>query len=109
MKRRPDDEITAEIQALRDIKPRVRRSGAFGNNNHHAIEAQIEVLTRNLDNDDIWDKSSSEDDEDDEDAIEAEWSDHERDSALEAMHWRDGSTDDVPSVSWEELATPKES
>ena len=39
------DQIQSEIQKLRDIRPRVRKTNAFGHDNHTAIDAQIETLT----------------------------------------------------------------
>jgi hypothetical protein len=39
------DQIQSEIQKLRDIRPRVRKTTAFGHDNHAAIDVQIEALT----------------------------------------------------------------
>ena len=39
------DQIQCEIQKLRDIKPRVPKITAFNQDNHAAIDIQIEALT----------------------------------------------------------------
>ena len=39
-------QIDKEIAALKKMKPNVRRSSAFGDNHHAAIDAQIDVLER---------------------------------------------------------------
>jgi hypothetical protein len=39
------DQIQSEIQKLQVIRPRVRKTNAFGQDNHAAIDAQIAVLT----------------------------------------------------------------
>lgn len=42
--RRSDEDIQAEIDGLREIKPLVRQYSMFGDDNWAAIEAQIAVL-----------------------------------------------------------------
>ena len=44
----PEDRIEAEIIKLRHIKPLVKRFNGFGDDNHQAIETQIEVLQAKL-------------------------------------------------------------
>jgi hypothetical protein len=39
------DQIQSEIQKLQVIRPRVKKTNAFGHDNHAAIDAQIEALT----------------------------------------------------------------
>ena len=39
-----NDQIKSEIQKLRDIRPRVPKIAAFNQNNHAAIDIQIEAL-----------------------------------------------------------------
>lgn len=48
--------IQAEIKSLREMKPRVHRHTAFGDDNHAAIEVQIRVLEKGLDAGDIYDQ-----------------------------------------------------
>ncbi|MCX6908125.1 MAG: hypothetical protein NTY01_08790 [Verrucomicrobia bacterium] len=83
-------DIDAEIATLRDYKSRVM-PGTFSDN-RAAIEAQIQVLNENLDNDAIFNR----------------WPDDERDceirmSASDAMDWMNGDKDEAPSVEWEPL------
>jgi hypothetical protein len=91
------DEVKAEIAKLREMKPTVRHHTAFGGDNWAAIDAQIKVLEEGMDADKIWD----------------EWPDderdmHERDSALEALAWKDGeeTEDETPSAGWQSLVNP---
>jgi len=83
------EEIKAEIAKLRGMKPRIWRYTIWGDNNWKAIEAQIEVLENEMDDDDI----------------QARWPDYEdmyyQDAALEALRWMDDGEDaEVPSASW---------
>ena len=87
-------QIQAEIDKLEDIKPTVLRTSFFGDNYHDAIDAQIEVLENDMDDDDIYNNQDSE-----------EWAQNVVDAALEARQWRDDESekDFVPSESWKEL------
>ncbi len=83
MKPKPNQEqIQAEIKKLKEMKPKVRRTTYFGDDNHAAIEADIDVLTNDLDTGEIYDVY-----EDDQHAL---------DSALYARGWLDGN-DEPPS------------
>ncbi|MGE0333193.1 MAG: hypothetical protein AB7P37_21140 [Ramlibacter sp.] len=48
-----DQQVADEIAKLREIKPRVRRYTAFGDDNHALIDAQIDVLECRFSNDDV--------------------------------------------------------
>lgn len=86
-------EIDTEIKALEEMKPRVRRTTYFGDDNHAAIEAQLEVLRGNVDEDEIQDKFDD-----------GEWTEHERDNAQQAVDWMEEYTDEgSPSENWQEL------
>jgi len=50
------EQITKEIEALKTVKPNVRPTSIFGDNNLGALDAQIEVLEGDMDSDDIYDK-----------------------------------------------------
>ncbi len=82
------EQVQQEIAALREIKPKVRRRTFFGDDNHAAIDVQIDVLEDGLDEDTIY----------------AEWgeADHLLTSALEALAWRNGDCE-APSGEWSEL------
>ena len=89
--------INAVIARLKEMKPGVRRTSAFGDDHHRAINAQVEVLTQNLSEDDIYDRWSS--------------VDNVKDAALEARAWIDGESDPLldganPAEGWTELYTP---
>ena len=86
------DEIRNEIATLREMKPRVRQFTHFGDNNHLAIETQIDVLTDWLDGvgeDEITDAAYEE-------------RDNIRDAMMEALSWATGEWDkldyDTPSA-----------
>lgn len=86
-----DAEIDAEIEKLKEMKPKVRQFGVFGNDNHAAIEAQIKVLARRLSEDEAEDKY-------------VEAPDASRDSAVEAARWIGGEAEDgSPSEGWAPL------
>lgn len=90
---RTEKEIQDEITALRELKPRVPYESMFGDNNHNAIEAQIETLESDLVEDDIYEKLENE-----------EWLQNEESAALDARQWMDGDSEDKPSESWKPLA-----
>jgi len=94
------EEIKTEIEALRAMQPRVRKITAFGDNNHDAVFAQIEVLEKDLEDGDVYDRGEA--DPDDEDS-EPEWTQHEVDAAIEAIEWRDNDGVESMSESWKPL------
>ncbi len=85
-------DVTAQIKALREIMPKVVHFNFFGDDNHAAIEAQIEVL-----------RSEMHDDE-----IDAQgWKESVASAARDARLWLDGDRDDdnMDLVSeWKEIA-----
>ena len=82
-------EISVEREKLIEMKPRVRQTSAFGDDNHDAIDAQIEVLNCHMSEDRVY----------------REYQDgesHVFDSALEAAEWMAGENDGgSPSEEWE--------
>jgi len=86
------DEINEEIKKLREMKPKVRRYTRFGDDNHEAIDAEIQVLEENVTEDDTyrWEEDG-------------DFSQHACESARSAILWRDGDEDESPSESWELL------
>ena len=86
-------EIDEEVKKLKEMKPKVRHNNFFGDDNHAAIDAQIEVLENDLDQDDIDGKFDD-----------GDWDDHERSNAEEALNWKEEESEDgSPSSQWEEL------
>ena len=83
----------AEIKALEDIKPKVRKMSGFGDDNHSKIDAEIAVLKEDLDEDAIYDRWPADDEGGDNPA--------ELDSALGARRWMDGEEDTGLAESWE--------
>jgi hypothetical protein len=92
-----EDEVKTEIARLKEMKPKVRRKTAFGDDNWEKIDAQIRVLEESMDEDEIY----------------AAWSDdndpeHNQDlihNALDARQWMEGDVDEpeLPSKGWENL------
>jgi hypothetical protein len=82
--------INKEIEALKEIKPKVRERSLFGDNHHDAIDAQIEVLEGLVvSEDDIYDQWSEE---------------NILDAAREAYEWKfDRSGHDSLVSGWEKL------
>lgn len=94
MSRPTREEIEAEIEALEEIKPKVPESSHFGDDNWASIDAQIEVLRGEIDENDF---EIFVDDGD--------WSEHIRDEAQYAYDWMTGyTTDPPPSEGWQAIA-----
>ena len=90
---RDQHEIDDEVKKLKEMKPRVRHFTFFNDDNHAAIDAQIEVLEDDLDQDDIDGKYDD-----------GDWSDNERSNAEQALNWREEEPEEgSPSSQWEEL------
>lgn len=84
------EEIKKEIKKLEEMKPRVARFSAFGDDHHAAIDAQISVLEEEMSEGRVWDF----------------WPDPEtntHDAAMRAMRWM---REESPSEGWPELETP---
>jgi hypothetical protein len=101
----PTTEQVREVVAkLKELKPRIRQFTYFGDDNRAAIQAQIDVLERGMDEDEVYDR----------------WDDGERDmhvrnSALSALQWYEtGEIEDADGENdlaegWESLvAEPKD-
>lgn len=50
------EQITKEIEALKTVRPNVRPTSMFGDDNLAALDAQIEVLVTGMDDDDIYER-----------------------------------------------------
>lgn len=92
------EQIKAEIAALTAVKPKLPKRNHFNENIQDNVEAQIDVLTHNLPEDTIWNRCGEEEGE------ELEWTESERDAALDARRWLDGEAEQAPSEDWKELA-----
>ena len=89
-------QVAAEIQKLRAMQPNVRRTSVFGDNHHHAIDAQVDVLTRCLSKDDIEDIYG-------EDWIGDEFAQNVYDAAMDAYDWANFNDVPAPSEEWAPL------
>jgi hypothetical protein len=87
------ERVKPEIEALKAIKPNVRHYTAFHDDNHAAIDAQIAVLTEDMD----WDTIEGAYGEDE----------HLYGAASEARTWLDGDDPELDATglaaSWESL------
>ena len=82
--RKTNQEIDVEIVALRAIRDRLH------DRNHGMINIQIRALNERMSLDEIYD----------------EWESGDLDNltaALDALNWRQGETETVPSEEWKEL------
>jgi hypothetical protein len=86
-------QINAEAKALRKLKPRVPAKTYFGEDNHAAIDAQIEVLEKQLTEKQIetrwYQDETAEEFRDGDNRL---W-----DEARYARSWIDGDESDAPS------------
>lgn len=73
-------QIKKEIKKLKEMKPNVRRTSIFGDNHHDAIDAQIEVLERNLSWSEVGESFESS-------------PDNVREAALDAAYWLEGESE----------------
>jgi len=88
-------EREAEVKALRELLPKIRRYSAFGDNHRAAISAQIQVIEGNMSNDEIFDMEES-----------GEWASNVREAASDALDWlegRDLEEGPNPAKTWESL------
>jgi len=92
MASKTQSEINAEIARLKEIKPKVQHFSHFGDDNHAAIDAQLDALEGDQDDDEIYQLQDS-----------GDLTDAEVESALGAIQWRDGEEDEAPSAGWEPL------
>lgn len=88
MKKPTPKAIAAEVATLKAMKPKVKRYTFFGDDNHAAIDAQIQVLEQNLSDDEIGRRFSGE--------VQSE--------AFNARNWLEGDAGNPPSKDWKELA-----
>lgn len=75
-------EIEAQIKALENVKEKVVPASAFGDNHLDAIDAQIQVLERDMESDEIHDEYG--------DGIAEQ---NVLTAALDAREWKDGESD----------------
>lgn len=94
-----DDQIKDEIDALKKLKPTIRRWCAMEVDNHHAaIDAQIRVLVQGMDEDDIDEVFGKHDDS------ASEYRENVHNAAVDALHWMEGEVEfaESPSAGWDE-------
>jgi hypothetical protein len=81
--------IQDQLTKLKEMKPKVRHFSMFGDDNQAAIEAQIQVIEKDMTEDDIYDEYESY---------------YDIHSALEARQWLDGDSEYVTlTENWEGL------
>ena len=78
MKMKTQEQIDEQIRLLKEARPKIVPCSMFGTDNLELLDAQVRVLEKDMDSDDIWDRW----DRDDEDM-------DIRSSAEEAVNWRD--------------------
>jgi len=71
-------EIEKQIEALKTVRPKIVPKSTFGEDNLERLDAQVAVLEKLMDDEDIWDRW------DDEDIIS---------HALDARRWLEGYGD----------------
>lgn len=98
MKQPSAKQIEAEAKKLAEMKTSVRHFTTFGDDNHAAIEIQIEVLKEDMSIEDIENRGDP-----DIAAEEELWNESQLEAALRARQWMDGEENESPSKSWEGL------
>jgi len=83
------EQITKEIEALKAVRPNVRPRSMFGDDNLGSIDAEIDVLENDMDNDDIYDKYDR-----------TQYSEYILSSALYARQWINDEEDDDLAEGW---------
>ena len=92
---RTQEEIEAEVQKLRDLKPRVRPTTIFGDSNTAAIQAQITALEER------WPESLAYATYEDGETWELP---REGELVIDAIHWANSDDGiDAPSLGWQPL------
>jgi hypothetical protein len=97
MARKTEQEIQEEIIKLKSLVGKIQSKNIFGDNNDEALAAVIQVLERNMDEDDIYDEwPEDEDDLDVDDEVDCYEDEYEnvREEAMSAMSWRNGEADE---------------
>lgn len=87
-----EEQINAEITKLKTMKPNVKKNSMFGDDHHKAIDAQVEVLTQRMSDDQMYstyDRSGVQ-----ESVLNA---------ARDACDWLNGYREEVPSEEWADL------
>ena len=92
MKNKTQEEINIEVKKLEEMKPNVRHFTIFGDDNHEAIDAQLDALKNDIEEDTTYDWQDDE-----------EFSEHACEAARQAVQWRDGEESEPPSESWAPL------
>jgi hypothetical protein len=87
---RTQNEIDTEIATLRNLKSRVPERTDFCEDSRSAIDAEISVLENRLSIDEILDAAEV-----------GQFSEDQRDCAIEARIWLDGGGFESPSECWE--------
>lgn len=104
-------DIEAEIEMLKLLKPLITPQSMFGDDNLQSIQDAIDVLTKRMDEDDVYDRydlvrEAEESDADERDIInEADKRSNERaDHAMDTVRWMEGDSSERPSDGWRGLA-----
>ena len=84
-----EKQIKKEIEALKTVRPNVRPTSMFGDDNLAALDTQVKVLEENLNNDRIYDAYDH-----------CDSSEYILGSALHARQWINGEEDDGLAEMW---------
>jgi hypothetical protein len=86
MKKPTAAQIKKEADKLKEMKPKIKQFSFFGDDNHEQIEAQIRVLREALDEDEIEDLWSADDNY------------NVNEAARNAYDWMNGTNSDIKSL-----------
>lgn len=86
-----EKQVKKEIETLKKMLEKVRPRDAFGGDNQEKIQAQIDTLEDEWDEDEIYERFPDEEEMD------------IRSNALDAYNWMSGNEKMAPSVGWKPL------
>jgi len=82
-------QIKALVKKLKALRPKIRPYSMFGGDNIAQLDAMVDVLENELDNDEIFDKYDRD-----------EFAEETLEAALEAKQWMDGDSDEDLADGW---------
>lgn len=100
MKKPTKKEVDKNVAWLEANIDKLPRANMFGDNLQDHARADLKVLTENLSQDDIDDRTRFEDEDEDDSK---DWDQNQRDSATSVREWLDGNESTSPISNYEHL------
>lgn len=94
MKEPTDKQVKAEIENLKELKPKIQQYSMFGDDNHKHLDAQVQVLQKRMTEEQVYEKFEDSDNPDSTSDIVS--------NARDAAMWLIGE-EEAPSKGWQSL------